>query len=501
MFRKVLIANRGEIAVRVARTLQQLGIRAVAVFSDADKGSVHVAQADEAYPLEGNTSAETYLRGDKIIDVARRCHADAIHPGYGFLSENATFAQACKDAGIVFIGPTPENIRAMGDKIVAKRMAEKAGVPVVPGWSWEGPPNYARIREQARRLGYPVLIKAAAGGGGKGMRVVREESGLTEAVEGAQREAASSFADGRVFLEKYLDRPRHVEIQIFGDHHGNVVHLFERECSIQRRHQKIVEESPSPALNPETRKHMGEAAVQLAKTISYANAGTVEFILDQNGTFYFLEVNTRLQVEHPVTEMVTRRDLVAVQIQVASGEPLPFRQEDLFQVGHAMECRVCAEDPCHGFVPSVGTIEQFVAPNGGDVRADCGVAAGSKVSVYYDSMLAKLIVWGSTREEMLRRMTWALERFVVLGVTTNLEFLQSLVQHPEFRAGRLHTGFLEEHAIAPSVDDIVPDEAWIIAAMAVRGSQSSSNEGSRRKSGDDTVNVGPWVAGGGWRAT
>ncbi len=497
MFRKVLIANRGEIAVRIAQTLQQIGIRTVCVYSEADRRSLHVLSADDAYPLEGNTSAETYLRGDKILDIALRHGVDAIHPGYGFLSESAGFARACQDAGITFIGPTPEALRAVGDKTTAKRIAADAGVPVVPGWFGAEDGEALTPAQAAGRLGYPVLIKAAAGGGGKGMRLIQKEPELRPAFEAAQREAGSAFGDSRVFLEKYMAQPRHVEIQIFGDHHGNIVHLFERECSIQRRHQKIVEESPSPALTPELRRNMGEAAIRVAKAVGYTNAGTVEFMLDENGSFYFLEVNARLQVEHPVTEAVTGYDVVAAQVLVAAGEPLPFRQADLRQKGHAIECRIYAEDADRGFVPSTGVIEHYDPPSGLHVRVDSGVRAGSDVSIYYDPMLAKLIVWGQTRPQAIRRMSWALRHFAVLGVTTNIEFLQHLMEHPDFQRGRLNTHFLEEHRILAKQAGPTPPEAAIIAALAASSESAAHRRGHEGGAKLETPN--PWNTAGAWR--
>ena len=376
MFRKVLIANRGEIAVRIAQSLQQMGITAAAIYSEADAHSLHARSADEAYALGGKTSAESYLRIDKIIDVAKAHGVDAIHPGYGFLSENADFAQACADARITFIGPSPQVIHDMGDKIIAKQSFIAAGVPVVPGWSGPEDAGVEMIRGQAAKIGYPVLIKAAAGGGGKGMRVVQTEKDLATSLDAARREAQAAFGDGRIFLEKYISRPRHVEFQIFGDGRGNVVHLFERECSIQRRHQKIIEESPSPALTPQLRQKMGEAAVRAARTIGYTNAGTVEFMLDDAGNFYFLEVNTRLQVEHPVTEMITHQDLVRAQVLVAAGEELPFTQDELRQEGHAIECRIYAEDPARGFLPSTGTLAHYLPPIWANIRVDSGVSEG-----------------------------------------------------------------------------------------------------------------------------
>lgn len=499
MFKKVLIANRGEIAVRVARTVQQMGASAVAVFSEPDRGAPHVRAADEAYALTGKTSAETYLRGDRILEIAQAHGVDAIHPGYGFLSENAEFAQACADAGVVFIGPSPDVIRAMGDKLTAKKLFADAGVPVVPGWSGDAAKeDQAVIAEQAERIGYPVLVKAAAGGGGKGMRVVDNPKNLRSAIEAAQREAQSAFGDGRVFIEKYISKPRHIEVQIFGDSRGNVVHLFERECSIQRRHQKIIEESPSPALTPELRERMGDAAVTAAKAIGYTNAGTVEFMVDDQGAFYFLEVNTRLQVEHPVTEMVVGYDLVRAQLHVAAGGALPFTQGDLAQTGHALECRIYAEDATKGFVPSIGVLSHFVPPAGDFIRVDSGVAEGTEVSVYYDPMLAKLIVWGRIRNEAIERTIWALDRFVALGVTTNIEFLRNVIDHPEFRAGRLHTQFLSDHATAGYLDEPAPDEAFVAAALAVQAGVGMTAE-SRVSMSPTVDRDSPWCSAKPWR--
>ena len=497
MFKKILIANRGEIALRVIRSCKEMGIKTVAVYSTADKDSLHVRFADEAVCIGPPPSKDSYLNIPSIIAAAEITNADGIHPGYGFLSENAAFAQSCREAGIAFIGPSPEAIRAMGDKIIAKQTAMSAGVPVVPGWSGTGGEDAPAAMEAARRIGYPVLIKAAAGGGGKGMRVVSGERDLASAMESARREAGSAFGDNRVFIEKYIEKPRHVEIQIFGDGRGNVVHLFERECSIQRRHQKLVEESPSPAVNAELRAAMGEAAVRLAKTIGYPNAGTVEFILDPTDNFYFLEVNTRLQVEHPVTELVTQLDLVSLQVRVAAGEALPFGQADLRQTGHAMECRICAEDASRAFVPSIGELAVYRPPTGRNIRVDSGVTQGSKVSVYYDPMLAKLIVWGGTREESIARMVWALERFVVLGVTTNVEFLRRVLLHPEFAAGNLHTHFLDEHRIA-TAEEPMPTEALLVAALATQAmanGRPASGHGWVTK----TSSPDPWRTAGAWR--
>ncbi len=495
MFKKVLIANRGEIAVRITNTLQQMGIAAVAVHSEPDRWGLHVRRADEAYALDGETAADTYLRIDRIIDIAKSCGADAIHPGYGFLSENAEFAQACSDAGIVFIGPSPDVIRKMGDKMIAKTTLAEAGVPVVPGYWDEGHADVATLEKEAERIGYPVLVKAAAGGGGKGMRIAKDVKELRSGIDIARRESASAFGDDRVFLEKYVTSPRHVEFQVFGDSVGNAVHMFERECSIQRRYQKIIEESPSPALSPKLREEMGAAAVQAAQALGYSGAGTVEFILDASGAFYFLEVNTRLQVEHPITEMRLQLDLVRLQLEVAAGMPLPFEQADLNPCGHAFECRIYAEDATRGFLPSVGAIRHFDAPVGANIRLDSGVQAGDEVSVYYDPMLAKLAVWGQTREEALARMAWALRRFVVTGVTTNIAFMAAVLADPAFVRGVYDTHFLDSFRADGPAE--LPDEVLVAAAMlgrekksTVRGAQSEAQ----------TSTPSPWRDAGHWRS-
>jgi len=498
MFNRVLIANRGEIAARIAATLQQMGVTAVGVYSEADRAAYHVSCMDEAYPLEGKTAAESYLRVDKIIDIAKRHKIEAVHPGYGFLSENAAFAQGCVDAEVFFIGPKPEVIRKLGDKVNARQLMAEAGVPVVPGWSGGEKDDAAQFEREAEKIGYPVLLKAAAGGGGKGMRVVRSRREMAESMESCRREAGAAFGNSRVFMEKYLPKPRHVEFQIFGDTHGNAVHMFERECSIQRRHQKIIEETPSPALTPSLRDRMGDAAVKAAKAAGYSNAGTVEFLVDDAGNFYFLEVNTRLQVEHAITEMTLGLDLVRLQLEIASGQKLPMSQEQLRPTGHSMECRIYAEDPDRQFLPSAGVVERFLPPVGPCIRIDAGVTEGSAVSVHYDPQLAKVIVWGHSRNESRARMLWALQRFVVLGLQTNLEFLQAVLDHPEFRAGRLHTHFLEVHAM-PRADRTTPDEALIAAALA------ASNGTGRRDAGRDRSNGGvatanPWQSLSNWRS-
>jgi acetyl-CoA carboxylase biotin carboxylase subunit len=447
MMRKVLIANRGEIAVRITKTLQQMGLVACAVYSDPDADAPHVQGADEAYALGGTTSLESYLNCERLFALMQEHKIDAVHPGYGFLSENADFARACAERGITFIGPSPEVIDAMGDKLQAKALMRKAGVPTVPSFDPESEVSPEEYLQQALRIGFPLLVKAAAGGGGKGMRRVDRAEDLAEALSAAQNEAQKAFGDGRVFLEKYLARPRHIEIQLFGDQHGNVVHLGERECSIQRRYQKIVEEAPSPAVSPELRQRMGETAVHAARSIGYTNAGTMEFLLDDNGEFYFLEVNTRLQVEHPITECVYDVDLVRAQVLVAQGQPLPFTQADLVPRGWAMEVRLYAEDPAQNFLPCTGEIKVYRPPTAPGIRLDSGIAVGSRIGIYYDPMLAKLVSFGQNREEARQRMSWALAHFPVLGLTHNLPFLRAVVEHPEFVAGHTHTHFLQENPI------------------------------------------------------
>ena len=443
---KLLIANRGEIAARIMRTCADMGIETVAVFSDADADAPFVRQADEAVRIGPAPSAESYLRVDRILEAAKRTGADAIHPGFGFLAENADFAQAVEDAGLVFVGPSPDAIRAMGSKQRAKKIAQDAGVPVIPGYDGADQ-DPAVLAAEAKKVGFPVLVKASAGGGGKGMRVVRDEGGLMAAIEGAKREAKSSFGDDTLLIEKYVERPRHVEIQILGDQHGELVHLFERECSIQRRHQKIIEEAPSPVVDPGMRAQMGEAAVKLAKAIGYHNAGTVEMIVAPDGAFYFLEVNTRLQVEHPVTEAITDVDLVELQIRVARGEELPLDQEMVTHMasGHALECRIYAEDPSQDFLPQSGRILEWDVPSRDWLRVDAGVESGSEVSIHYDPMLAKVITWGAARIDAVERMIWALRRLSVQGIRTNREFLITVLRHEAFLAGELHTHFIEEH--------------------------------------------------------
>lgn len=441
MFKKVLIANRGEIAVRVMRACKELGILSVAVYSDADRHAFFSLYADEAYYLGPAPARDSYLRIDKIIDIAKSVGVDAIHPGYGFLAENAEFAHACEEAGIKFIGPSSESIAAMGDKIKARELMKEASVPVVPGT--DAISDIDEAIASAREIGYPVMVKASAGGGGIGMRVVEEEQDLIRSIESAQSTALSTFGSGTVFIEKYLKHPRHIEFQILADEYGNTIHLCERECSIQRRHQKLLEESPSVIMTPELRAEMGAAAIRAAQAVNYVNAGTVEFIYADN-EYYFLEMNTRLQVEHPITEIVTGVDLAKEQIQIAAGLPLSIRQEEVIQTGWAIECRVCAEDPLANFAPTPGTIKGYRSPGGIGIRVDSGVHMGYAITPYYDSMISKLVIWGRTREETIERARRALFEYVILGVTTNLPFLKAVIENEDFRSGNYSTHFIEE---------------------------------------------------------
>jgi acetyl-CoA carboxylase biotin carboxylase subunit len=445
MFGSVLVANRGEIAVRIIRALRDMNIRSIAVFSDADRGALHVRMADEAAHIGPAVSAESYLSQDRILEAARKHRADAIHPGYGFLSENAEFAAVCAREGVVFIGPSAESIRRLGSKTPARSLAKQVGAPVVPG-SEEPATELEHARALAREIGYPVLLKAAAGGGGKGMRQVNAESELESAVRDAASEAERAFHNGEIYIEKVIEKARHIEIQIAGDHYGNLVHLGERECSLQRRHQKIVEECPSPwvARHPELRAAMGGAALKIAGAAEYDNLGTVEFLADNRGNFYFLEVNTRLQVEHPVTELVTGYDLVQLQLRIAAGEALPFSQKDVGWQGWAMECRVCAEDPETNFFPSPGKIVQLREPSGPGVRLDSGVYAGWTVPLEYDPLLAKLVAWGRDRDAAIQRLQRALGEYTITGVETNLAFFREILDDAEFRAGNLSTEFVAD---------------------------------------------------------
>jgi len=450
MFKKILVANRGEIAIRILRACKELGIKTVGVYSDADKNALHIRHADEAIHIGDSSPKESYLNADVLIRAALDSKVDAIHPGYGFLSENASFAGKVASAKLTFIGPSADSIRLMGDKAESKMAMKKAGVPTVPGF--EGLDSKDDFKKAAQEIGYPVLVKAAAGGGGKGMRVVNTESELTESIEGARREALNAFGDERLLIEKYLPAAHHIEFQVFGDQHGNLVHLFERECSVQRRHQKIIEETPSPLLTPELRAQMGEAAVKAARAVNYYNAGTVEFIFDpilftlrqgSGQAFYFLEMNTRLQVEHPITELTTGLDLVQWQIRVAAGEHFPYSQEQLTQRGHAIECRVYAEDAANGFLPSTGKLLQYIEPRGPGIRVDSGFTAGDEVTHFYDPLLAKLIVHAEDRETAIQKMQAALKEYVVHGVITNIDFLQDVLSHPDFANGQVTTRWVE----------------------------------------------------------
>lgn len=467
MFDTVLVANRGEIAVRVMRTLRALGVRSVAVFSDADADARHVREADTAVRIGPAAASESYLSIDRLLEAAARSGAQAVHPGYGFLAENAAFARACADAGLVFIGPPADAISLMGDKIRAKETVKAAGVPVVPGSSGSGLTD-GQLADAAREIGMPVLLKPSAGGGGKGMRLVRDQAALADEIAAARREARASFGDDTLLVERWIDRPRHIEIQVLADGHGNVVHLGERECSLQRRHQKIIEEAPSVLLDEATRAAMGEAAVQAARSCGYAGAGTVEFIVPGNdpSSYYFMEMNTRLQVEHPVTELITGLDLVEWQVRVAAGERLPYGQDDITLTGHAIEARICAEDPSRGFLPSGGTVLALREPQGDSVRTDSGLSEGTEVGSLYDPMLSKVIAYGPDRATALRRLRAALADTVTLGVPTNAGFLRRLLAHPAVVAGDLDTGLVEREADA-LVPDGVPEEVYA-AAAAVR---------------------------------
>jgi len=465
---KVLVANRGEIVRRVMRTCRKMGVKTVAVYSEADQDAPFVREADEAFLLGPAPSAESYLRIDKILEAAKRSRSDAIHPGYGFLAESAEFAEACRSAGVTFIGPTPEAIRSMGSKREAKALVGQAGVPVIPGYDGSDQ-NPAVLAEEATRIGFPVLLKANAGGGGKGMKLVRKQEELPDAIASAAREGQSGFGDGTLLVEKYIDNPRHVEIQILGDRYGDLVHLNERECSIQRRHQKIIEETPSPALDAELRREMGAAAISCGKAIDYQNAGTVEFVLAPDRSFYFLEVNTRLQVEHPVTECVTGLDLVEEQILIAQGEPLRFSQEQVRFDGAALEVRIYAEDPTAGFLPQSGKVVDWHLPLAEGLRVETGVETGSEISIYYDPMLAKIVTFGDNRAVALQRMRSALRSLSTQGVVTNRDFLLRVLSHPEFIAGNFDTHFIEQHmqaALAEPPDDLAERHAAVVATLA-----------------------------------
>jgi acetyl-CoA carboxylase biotin carboxylase subunit len=501
MFKKILIANRGEIAVRVMRACRELGILSAAVYSDVDRAALHVLSADEAYSIGASAAAESYLNIDKILGVAKGCGADAIHPGYGFLSENAKFAQACADAGIKFIGPSAVSMEMMGSKTRARQEMEKAGVPFVPGTS-QGLESVQQAREVAANIGYPVMLKAAAGGGGKGMRLVQTVQELESALEAAQSEAQRAFGDGEVYLEKAILNPRHIEMQVLADEHGNTVYLGERECSIQRRHQKVMEEAPSPLVDGEMRRRMGEVAVRVAQAADYHNAGTVEFLLDPNQvdqekSFYFLEMNTRLQVEHPVTDLVTGLDLVELQIRIAAGERLPFRQEDILIRGHAIECRIYAEDADNNFFPSPGKIEMLMNPAGPGVRLDSGVYAGWTVPIDYDPLLAKLIGYGADRQQAIARLTRALPEYFVGGIKTNLGLFRRILADGDFQAGKIDTGYLERLLAAKAGSEDAGAERSVAAMAAAVFSVLDSSANPAASKPRAGTSAGP--AESGWK--
>jgi 3-methylcrotonyl-CoA carboxylase alpha subunit len=496
MFSKILIANRGEIACRIIRTAERLAIATVAVYSEADAGALHVALADEAYPIGPAAARESYLSIEKILAVARASGAEAVHPGYGFLSENAAFAEACAAAGIVFIGPPASAIRAMGSKSAAKALMAKAGVPLVPGYHG-AEQGEKLLASEAKKIGYPVLIKASAGGGGKGMRIVEGEADFAAALASAKREAKASFGDDTVLIERYLTRPRHIEMQIFADAHGNCVHLFERDCSIQRRHQKVVEEAPAPGMDPARRQAMGAAAIAAAKAVSYVGAGTIEFI-SEGDDFFFMEMNTRLQVEHPVTEMISGTDLVEWQLRVAAGETLPKRQDELRISGHAFEARLYAEDPARDFLPATGVLRHLRVPDGDpNVRVDTGVREGDAISIHYDPMIAKLVVWGADRDAALRRLRAALARYEIVGVTTNRDFLARLAATPDFAAGAVDTGFIARHreALIPP-PSAAPPRIVAAAALTLLLDQADAARDAAARSRDP---YSPWHTRAGWR--
>jgi 3-methylcrotonyl-CoA carboxylase alpha subunit len=495
MFRKVLVANRGEIAVRVQRACHELGIKTVAVYSEADRNSLHVRIADNAVFIGSAPVKESYLVAERLIEATLESGADALHPGYGLLSENADFAEAVQAAGVVFIGPTPQAIRLMGDKSAARGLMQAVGVPIVPGY--QGETGGQALRQAAERIGFPILIKAAAGGGGKGMRVAHSLSDFNELLQAARREAEHAFGDGRILLEKYIPSAHHVEFQILADEYGNILHLFERDCSVQRRHQKIIEESPSPLVDTDLRTRMGEAAIIVAQSVGYTNAGTVEFIVDSNQKdFYFLEMNTRLQVEHPVTEMITGVDLVQWQIRLAAGERLPYHQSDLVQRGHAIECRVYAEDPERSFLPASGRLLKFYEPQGPGVRIDSGVMSGDEISVHYDPLIAKVIVYAENRDAAIRKMRSCLREMVVLGITTNLHFLEDVLGHPDFKRGSVDTTWVERHFVDWQVRKCGVDPEILIALAMI---EADLNVLTLQADGIDHPHNFPWNQGDGFR--
>ncbi len=497
MFKRVLIANRGEIAVRVIRACRELGIETVAVYSDVDRSALHVQYADHAYPIGPAPSSESYLVVEKILDAARKSGADAIHPGYGFLSERAPFSKACAEAGITFIGPQPEAIEKMGDKVTARAIMQKAQVPVVPGTDVLGDAD--EVVAAAEKIGFPVMFKASAGGGGKGMRLVEKKEDVLSALRGVRSEAQSSFGDDRMYIEKFVEKPRHVEVQVLGDTHGNIIHLYERECSLQRRHQKVIEESPSTAINQDVREQMGKVAVEAAKAVHYVGAGTVEFLVDAQQNFYFLEMNTRIQVEHPITELVTGVDLVKAQIEIAAGEPLAIQQQEVQQRGWAIECRIYAEDPARDFLPSPGKIQILRTPGGYGIRDDSGVYEGWEVPVHYDPMISKLCTYGRTRDEAIQRMLRALQEYTVEGIITNIPFHRWALTHPRFVAGDLDTGFIpQEYRGLPEEEDHLRHEIILAAAALAAYHKDKELAKSVAVTKGSAGNVSAWRAAS-WR--
>ncbi len=495
MFQKVLIANRGEIAVRIIRACHELGIKAVAIYSDVDRDALHVRYADEAYPCGPPPASESYLVSERVIEIAKNCGADAIHPGYGFLAENGDFADACAAAGITFIGPTGDVMRKMGDKVTARQTMEAAGVPIVPGTTERLSDKEAAA--WAKKIGLPVMVKASAGGGGKGMRLVREDSELEQALARARSEAKSSFGDDGLYIEKFVDEPRHVEIQVLADSHGNTIHLFERECSIQRRHQKVIEEAPANRMTPELREKMGQAAVAAAKAVDYRGAGTCEFLVNPQGEFFFLEMNTRVQVEHAITEAITGIDIVKAMIRGAAGEPLGFEQKDLKISGHAIEARIYAEDPDNKFLPSPGEILVYRPAGGIGVRVDSGVYQGATVTVNYDPMVAKLVTWGIDRQEAIDRMRRALREFVVKGVKTSIPFHQQVMRHPKFIEGHYDTGFIETYMKDFAAAEVDPEVRRVAHTLAAIAAYRRDKHQAERASSIQTGGEGsPWKSFG-----
>lgn len=495
MIKKVLVANRGEIAVRIIRSCREMGIRSVAVYSDADRSSMHVRYADEAYRLGPAASTESYLNIDKILEIAKACKADAIHPGYGFLSENSKFATMVRKAGIIFIGPSAEAIDAMGDKMTARDLMKKAGVTIVPGTD-QLPESEDEIKKLAKQIGYPVMLKASAGGGGKGMRLVKKEKELIPSLLRARSEARNAFGNETVYMEKYLEEPHHIEFQILADNHGNVIHLFERECSVQRRHQKVVEETPSPFITPELRAAMAEQAIAAARSVNYSGAGTIEFLVDKDRNFYFLEMNTRLQVEHPITERVTGIDLVKAQIRIANNEPLYYKQDEIRQYGHAIETRIYAEDPHNNFRPSPGLVRHISEPKGLGVRTDGYVYEGYEIPVHYDPLISKLIVWSPTRAEAIERMKRALFEYKITGVKTNISFVQSIMESDTFVKGNYNTHFIDnnlEELLKPAnKSEEIEDIAMIMAYLHYQNEQKKRRDFSsnRQQEGANWKNIG-----------